>query len=113
MRRSNRSILSEGMPAMPDMFSERDALAKRLQSLEDTFNKSLNLLAKNNAQEKVENIHRSYLLRKIWRFATVKQTKDRHLHMAKIENKLSNYRLKFFSFPSGVWGLGFGVWGLG
>lgn len=39
---------------MPDMFSERDALAKRLQSLEDTFNKSLNLLAKNNAQEKVD-----------------------------------------------------------
>ena len=36
-----------------DMFSERDALAKRLASLEDTFNKSLHLLTKANKQETV------------------------------------------------------------
>lgn len=53
MRRSNRSIMSEGVLPMPDIYTERDVLAKRLASLEETFNKSLHLLTKANKHENV------------------------------------------------------------
>lgn len=39
---------------MPEIFNERDVLAKRLASLEETFNKSLHLLSKATKHETVD-----------------------------------------------------------
>lgn len=41
---------------MPDIYTERDVLAKRLASLEETFNKSLHLLTKANKHENVGSV---------------------------------------------------------
>lgn len=57
MRRSNRSIMSEGVLPMTDMYTDRDVLAKRLASLEETFNKSLHLLNKANRHETVTSFN--------------------------------------------------------